>query len=375
MPIRKNWKTITAHAGGVVVIVGAVLVLNTASSTTSYQAAEGDPHTASYYVSPAGDDAAPGTNPQRPLASIQKALELADAGDVIELADGEYAQSIRSVRSGTKDAPITIKGSRSAVVRGGSDSRIIEIHHDYITLEGFSVNGQNGGGLAKSDFKDKLIYVIGTKPRDGVEGLKIKNMLVENAGGECIRLRYFARNNEINDTTIRHCGVYDFRFNDGGKNGEAIYIGTAPEQRKDGKNPTADPDESRDNWVHHNTIESYGNECVDVKEAATKNIIEYNHCSQQLDPKSGGMDARGSYNTFRYNLIENNRGAGVRLGGDGEGDGLHNDVYGNTLKDNAAGPVRVLRHPQGKLCGNVISGTSSVQDEESRNLDVAEACI
>lgn len=46
------------------------------------------------------------------------------------------------MRDGTEDAPITIKGPPSAVIRGTSRGRIILINHDYIHLEGFSVDGQ-----------------------------------------------------------------------------------------------------------------------------------------------------------------------------------------------------------------------------------------
>ena len=110
-------------------------------------------------------------------------------------------------------------------------------------------------------------------------------MTFKNAGGECVRLRYFAQHNEI--ATSRHsrrCGVHDFRFKAGGKNGEGIYIGTAPEQRGDGKNPTTDPDLSNGNWIHHNSFDTQGNECVDIKEAASGNLVENNRCTGQRDP-------------------------------------------------------------------------------------------
>lgn len=47
--------------------------------------------------------------------------------------------------------------------------------------------------------------------------------------GECVRLRNFVVGAELRDNEIYDCGVYDFRFNSKGKNGEAFYIGTASE--------------------------------------------------------------------------------------------------------------------------------------------------
>jgi hypothetical protein len=44
-----------------------------------------------------------------PFGRIQHALDAAKAGDVVSVQHGTYAESIRSVRNGTTDAPITIR--------------------------------------------------------------------------------------------------------------------------------------------------------------------------------------------------------------------------------------------------------------------------
>lgn len=326
-----------------------------------------------YYVSPSGNDNNDGTSGDKPLLTIDKALSFADAGDSVVLADGNYDQTVASTKDGRQDAPITIRGGRGAVVRGSDGfGRVVEIRHSHITLQGFTIDGKHGDGDSDSDYRDKLLYVIGSQAKRGVEGLKVDRMLIQNAGGECVRLRYFARNNEISNSEVRNCGVQDFKFDGGAKNGEGIYIGTAPEQRGDGKNPTDDPDVSSGNVVRNNIIETYGNECVDVKEAATDNIIEYNTCRYQQDPESAGFDARGSGNTFRYNTSSNNVGAGFRLGGDEEQDGINNDVYDNVIANNKGGAVKVMRQPQGRICGNKLEGN----DNKSGDYDVkpAQAC-
>ena len=307
-----------------------------------------------YYVGPTGNDTNDGKSSSAPLKTIQKAIDLAQPGDTIHLADGVYLQDIISKYNGTASAPITIKGSSAAVVKGGGNSRIFEINHDYITLDGFTIDGLYGSSTSASGYRDKLIYAIGKTPGDGVAGLKVLNMTLKNAGGECLRLRYFARNNEIAYNAIGPCGIHDFVFNAGGKNGEGVYIGTAPEQLTDGKNPTADPDQSNNNWVHHNTFNTQGNECVDIKEASSGNVIEYNKCTGQKDLNSGGMDSRGNGNIFRNNEIYGNIGAGVRLGGDTSNDGINNDVYLNNIHDNQNGGIKFQRTPQGKICGNTM---------------------
>lgn len=328
-----------------------------------------------YFVSGTGNDNSNGTTIKSPFLTIDKAISFAQGGDIIYLADGDYYQTISSVKSGTKDSPIVIRGSRKAIIRGvKTAARIIEIKHSFMVLDGFTVDGMDGSGTSKEDFRLKLIYVIGAESKKGVEGLKINNMLVQNSGGECIRLRYFARNNEISNSTIKNCGIHDFKFPSRKKNGEGIYIGTAPEQRSDGKNPTADIDESNNNYIYGNSIETHGNECVDIKEGSSDNLVENNVCQFQSDPESGGFDARGSGNTFRYNTSKNNIGAGIRLGGDTKTDGINNNVYGNLLTDNRGVAIKMVRSPQGKICGNTVLNNDTTGESKPVDKSITEIC-
>ncbi|CAM9238301.1 unnamed protein product, partial [Sphacelaria rigidula] len=186
--------------------------------------------------------------------------------------------------------------------------------------------------------------------------------------GECVRLRNFVTNAELSDNVIEYCGVYDYRFGDGEeKNGEAIYVGTSSTQW------TGGPDGTNYNIISGNTIRPYGNECVDVKEGATGNIIEDNDCSEQLDPKSGCFGARGSGNVFRNNLGADCVGAGIRLGGwevDGVAYGQDNEVYGNAFKTTGNGAIAARVAPQGLICGNDCDGSScEIVGEESDDDD------
>ena len=132
------------------------------------------------------------------------------------------------------------------------------------------------------------------------------------------------------------------------RNGEAIYIGTAPEQ-SGGR-----PDRSNGNRVHHNRIAATA-ECVDVKEAALRNLVERNRCSGNLDPDGAGLSSRGDHTTFRYNVSTRHAGAGIRLGGDKRTQGVRNNVVGNTLTDNAGYGLKVMRRPQGRIAGNTFA--------------------
>ena len=162
-----------------------------------------------------------------------------------------------------------------------------------------------------------------------------------------MRLKDNAHDNEIAGNQIGGCGRVGFSLARGVKNGEGVYIGTAPEQA------TAGPDHSDGNWVHGNRIRP-ASECVDVKEAASHNRVEHNRCTASDDPDGAGFSSRGDFTSFRANISTHHAGSGIRLGGDLPGQGVHNDVVGNILADNAGYGIKILRRPQGRIAGNVI---------------------
>ncbi len=333
-----------------------------------------------YYVAPDGDDQNDGATPLLALATLQRALDLVQPGDTVHLLPGNYFENVSSVSDGRADAPITIMGSADAVLHGnGEASAAFYLTHDYYTLVGFTLDGLMGDPSQPEGYTDKLLYVQGRHEQRGVTGLQVLHMTFQRAGGECVRLRYFAQANAIAYSTFLACGVLDYEFADGGKNGEAIYIGTSSTQWEDGKNPTDDPDHSSDNWIHHNVMNTQGNECVEVKEGGSNNLIEHNTCTGQLDPNSAGIGARGSGNIIRYNRLYGNVGAGVRLGGhrvDGIQYGIENEVYGNEIWRNGGGGVNIAVEPQAKICGNVLAhnwGKASFGDG-SDAYDPTEPC-
>ncbi|NOR81170.1 MAG: hypothetical protein GQ529_10125 [Methyloprofundus sp.] len=302
-----------------------------------------------YFVSPYG-----GNFSGEGLITIplKTALELAQAGDTIQLMSGEYFQDIKTTREGTAEQPIRIIGTSGVVLKGTGKTSIVDIRHSYVELDGFTIDGLVGDGSLPQDYRKKLVYIKGIE-NIGVQGVKLLNMEIINARDECVRLKYFAQNIEIANSRISHCGVQDYLFSGGGHNGEAIYIGTAPEQLY--KNPTNETDQSDNNWIHNNILQPFGSECVDVKEGSSFNIIEGNSCSQQKDPNVGGVSIRGNQNIVRYNKIYRNIGAGVRLGGDTPSDGIYNDVYENVFISNQFSALKIMVEPQGKICNNRIA--------------------
>ncbi|CAN0559810.1 unnamed protein product, partial [Ectocarpus sp. 12 AP-2014] len=206
--------------------------------------------------------------------------------------------------------------------------KVVDIRHSYVTLEGFTIDGQLDDEDVEESYIDKCIFVEGqaaptmlTHQGQEVEsaliGTVIDGLKIQNCGMECIRMRNFVTNAVIQNNDIENCGIYDFRFQFDGKIGEAIYIGTSSNQWEDGTGDrvTNGPDGSNYNLVTGNKLVPRGNECVDIKEGATMNVVEYNECEDQRDAESGCYDSRGNENTFRYNTAVQCLGAGIRLGG------------------------------------------------------------
>ncbi len=286
-------------------------------------------------------------------------MDVAQPGDVIELASGVYFDDVVSRRDGTQNAPITIAGPPTAIVKGNGSWRILAIKHDYIVLRGFTVDGLYGSPESPSGYRGKLLYAMSERPLKGVTGLKILGMTFRNAQGECLRLRYFAQRNEIAESTFQNCGVRD-RTNPNLDhwNAEAIYIGTHPGQFGMYGAPTSDPDRSDNNWIHHNTFNTQGAECVDIKASSSGNLVEHNKCTGAKDPGSPAVNVMGDANVIRWNEIYSNATHGIHLGNPWQGVeyGRHNDVYENIIRNNAGGGINFRVIPQGKVCGNIMQG-------------------
>lgn len=270
----------------------------------------------------------------RPFATIQEALDRAFPGDSIVIGKGRYSGPVTTVRAGRQDAPIRLIGDGARLV-GDGDGRLVQILHSHVTLEGLDISRA-----------DILIWVA------DATGVKILGNRLHNAQGECVRLKYRARDNEVAGNHIDDCGREGFDLDADSKNGEGVYIGTAPEQLD--RNPTGEADTSDGNWIHDNVISTPA-ECVDIKEGASGNLVEHNTCTDGRDPEGAGFSSRGSSNTFAYNLSRGHAGAGIRLGGDERDDGTGNVVYGNRLSDNDGYGVKIQRLPQGAICENELS--------------------
>lgn len=246
----------------------------------------------SWHVSPDGDDEAAGSESE-PLKTLAAALHRAQSGDRIELAPGTYEGDVQTEREG-----VTITGPKEAVIHGPENKRGIEIRHDGTVLRGFTI-----------ERVDIAVWIF------GADECVIEDLMVRDIGGEGLRIKNGSSNNIVRGCWFVRMGLEGFNVAAGRKNGEGVYIGTAPEQRSRNDPPNV-PDRCTGNLIEDCTFDTEAAEAVDIKEDSEENIIRKCYAEDSRDPDGGVFDSRGDRNQFIECIALGGRGHGFRFGGD-----------------------------------------------------------
>jgi hypothetical protein len=384
----------------VMLAVLTVVILNKPAQDGNGTAASGGAPVAQQpplYVSPDGRDTNDGASPATPFATIQAALEKATPGTTVNLAAGVYREQPVTVRDGAQGAPITIKGPETGTDRDGrykavlyGTGRIFSIDHSWITLDGFTIDGQEqladvpfptdlGSVDAwKASVQDRvedgrLVYIGAAEESRDLTGITISNMFLSGAGGECVRLRNNAHDNTITDSVIQYCGLYG--KGDGGDraefhNGEGVYIGTSP---KSDDQPMHDNDTSSGNVVSRNIIRTFGSECFNIKENAHDNVFDDNVCSGNAESEQfegSNIELRGYANVVRNNQISDSAGYTIKIQNDGdEYDKGGNVVENNRLSGSAGATFKIKSDAtQGRFCGNDVAAAGTMFNSNGETL-------
>uniref|UniRef100_UPI0020240381 Ig-like domain-containing protein n=3 Tax=unclassified Frankia TaxID=2632575 RepID=UPI0020240381 len=186
---------------------------------------------------------------------LTTALANARPGDLIHLADGTYHGTFTANHPATPTAPITLRGTRNAIIDGGDLTSGYAVHldnADHWHLDGLTIQNSQKGVMA-----------------DQTTGAVLTNLLVRTIGQEGIHLRNFSTDNFIIGTTVTGTGRKDPGY------GEGIYIGTAESNWK--RFSDNRPDASDRNQIIGNTISGVTAEAIDIKEATTGGVIRGNH--------------------------------------------------------------------------------------------------
>jgi hypothetical protein len=281
---------------------------------------------------------------------LKNVLLIAKPGDSIVLKDGIYMGkfTIAATVSGTKKSPITISGSRNAILDAGSTETgfVMSFKANYWRIKGFTMrNGSKG-------------LVI-----DGGNHNVIDGIFVTKIGEEAVHFRTFSSHNIIKNSEITYTGLKNPGY------GEGVYIGTAVSNWpniSDGQ-----PDKCDSNKVINNKIGPYiAAECVDIKEGTTGGIISGNTFDAQgITGANWGdswIDVKGSYYVIENNVGNNSQPSVLKDGFEVNcavnGWGNYNVFKNNICNVNAGGfgfNIK-LKSNKGEAIGNKVHTSNKV---------------
>ncbi len=208
-------------------------------------------------------------------AGLKQALASVQPGETIVLAAGVYTGDFTAARSGTASAPITLCGSRGAVLAGQTTTKGYTFYLDHASwwrVEGFTVEGGQKGVMADGSDHDLLsgLYVHGT-------------------GDEGIHLRSFSSDDTISHCVVRDTGLLNQSF------GEGLYVGSAHKNwcRYSG----CQPDRSDRDVLAGNNIADTTAENIDVKEGTTGGRItgnQFNGTGMLESAATGWINVKGN---------------------------------------------------------------------------------
>jgi hypothetical protein len=262
-------------------------------------------------ASPAGALGCPGGGGTavRDAPGLTRALAAVRPGGTILLADGEYRGNFTATTRADAARPITLCGSRAAVLTAAGGYVLHLAGASHWRLTGFSVRGGQKGVVT-----------------DRAVGNVLDGLFVEGTGQEAVHLRSASTDNVIRRSTIRRTGLADPRF------GEGVYVGSAVNNwpRYSG----GGPDRSDRNLVEGNSVTDTTAECVDVKEGTTGGVVRGNRLSGRgLVPGAADsvIDVKGNGWTVRDNVATDLRGDPVKVRRVA-GWGVSNRVEGNRVE-------------------------------------------
>lgn len=219
--------------------------------------------------------------------ALQARLDALQPGEVFVLPDGVYKGTYALRVKGTAAQPITVKGSRAAVLQG--DGSGYGLHFDratYVTATGFTVTGSQKG------------VILDESPACAVEGLYVHHHRQEG-----IHARNNSADCKITKNEVCFTGTSSPAY------GEGIYVGlsaggwSATYSRTGGQPDRTDRVVVEDNYCHDNAAE-----CVDVKEGTTGTVVRANRLDlsglQGANYADSAVDLKGTGALVEGNTIQ-----------------------------------------------------------------------
>jgi hypothetical protein len=302
--------------------------------------------------SSAGAPAAPSPGAACPTAgattvssadALSSALSSARPGEVIALAPGVYSGDFVASRSGTASAPITLCGSRNAVLQGESvrsGYTLYLSHASWWRLEGFTVEGGQKGIMT-----------------DGADHNLLYGLYVHGTGEEAIHLRSFSSDNTVSSNMVRETGLVKQFY------GEGIYVGSAHSNWCTYSG--CQPDGSDGNVLTGNDIANTTAENIDIKEGTHGGKIignQFNGTGMVESAATGWINVKGNDWTVQNNTGTDSVQDGYQVHQVYPGWGIGNVFIGNRAQVNGPGYgiyVQNKRLQTMVACSNMVTAAGS----------------
>src|SRR5262245_20309316 len=272
-----------------------------------------------FYVDPAGNDAAAGSDTQ-PWRTLQKAANTVRAGDLVIVRAGRYA-GLYLTTSGTASDPITFRGEAGAIVDTQNPTTQDGINLEgasYVIVEGFTVTGVPRAGI-RSVVNHHVIIRGNTGDLNGRWGILTgfsDDILIEN--------------NVMSRSQAEH----------------GIYISNSGDRPVIRKNVVFG---NRANGIHMNGDVSQGGDGVISGALVEDNTIFDNGLGGGSGINCDGVQS----SVFRNNLLYNNHASGISLYQIDAGEPARdNQVLNNTVV--MASDARWAINIQNASTGNVL---------------------
>ena len=290
--------------------------------------------TATYYVSPTGNNGNAGTSPGAAWLTLQHAADTVQAGDIVEVADGSYARFTLSSVTGTSGMPVVFRASGTgAIINSGTSSSVAPDSRDAIKI--YDCHYVIIHGL-----RTQNAYRAGCRVTESFH-VTIQGCVFSNGGTWGLFTDYsddlILEGNECHNSGAEH-GIY---FSNSGdrvqirgnychdNNASGIQINSDPAQQNAGFG-------TRGDGITENSV------------------IENNWCIGNGAAGGAGLNFASIRNCdIRNNLIVNNLGqTGIALWDDGFSSAygsMNNRIYHNTV---------VFQTGVGRFCLTMLNGST-----------------
>jgi hypothetical protein len=275
-------------------------------------------------------------------AELETALAAAQPGDRINLMNGTYLGNFVAAVDGTADAPVTLCGTRAAILDGGdwgASGYALHLQGDHWTVSGITVTNAQKGVMA-----------------DGVTGVVLDGIEVHTIGHEAVHFRTHSTGNVIQRSDVHDTGLDNEKF------GEGVYLGTSVSNWE--RYTNGEPDRSDGNRVLGNRIWSTTSESVDIKEGTEGgevigNVFE----GSLLTGADSWVDVKGNGYLIQGNLGVNSPQDGFKTHVIDDMEWGRDNVFErNTATVNGPGVGFYIHQPEETnntvACDNVVEGAA-----------------